>query len=255
MEPVIEVKHISKLYKVGEFGTGSFARDFQSWTARILGKEDPNTKINWDLFTEYLALNDINFSVNRGEAVGVIGANGAGKSTLLKILSRITLPTKGEAFIRGKVSSMLEVGTGFHPELTGRQNIYMNGAILGMKRKEIEEKLDEIIEFSEIANFIDTPVKRYSSGMYIKLAFSVAAHLDSEVIVIDEVLAVGDARFVEKSANKMKEIITREDRTILCVSHSMSTIKTVCSRCMLLDKGTLLYDGDVDTAINLYLEA
>lgn len=255
MEPVIEINHLSKQYRLGAIGSGSFLRDFQSWTARVLGKEDPNKKIEDDSYgKEFIALNDVNILINKGESVGIIGANGAGKSTLLKILSRITLPTKGAVTIRGKVSSMLEVGTGFHPDLTGRENIYMNGAILGMKKKEIDGKIDEIIEFSEIAEFIDTPVKRYSSGMYVKLAFAVSANLNSEIIIIDEVLSVGDARFQKKSADKIKEFIAIGDRTILCVSHNLTLIQSICSRCIVLKKGRVFFDGNVEKAVALYLE-
>jgi lipopolysaccharide transport system ATP-binding protein len=253
MYPVIEVKGVSKEYRLGAIGSGSFLRDFQSWTAHVFKREDPNSKIDeYVPDGEFTALDNVSFAISRGEAVGIIGANGAGKSTLLKILSRITLPSKGEAVLRGKVSSMLEIGTGFHPDLTGRENIYMNGAILGMRRSEISGKINKIIEFSEISKFIDTPVKRYSSGMYVKLAFAVSAHLNSEIIIIDEVLAVGDAKFIRKSADKMREIISNDNRTILCVSHDMTTIKRICSRCMVLDKGRLIFDGDVIEAISIY---
>lgn len=256
MNSAIEVRHMSKEYNLGVIGSGSFRKDFQSWTTRIMGREDPNQKIGVVRPTgKFLALNDVSLTVQKGEAVGIIGANGAGKSTLLKILSQITLPTSGEAYIYGKVSSMLEVGTGFHPELTGRENIYMSGAILGMKRREIDGKLDEIIEFSECAQFIDTPVKRYSSGMYVKLAFSVSSYLNSEIIIIDEVLSVGDARFRAKCLQKMKEIISDSDRTILCVSHSMNIIRSICSRVILLEKGFVAFEGNTDEGINLYLGA
>ena len=202
---------------------------------------------------KFIALDSVSFEVKRGETVGLIGSNGAGKSTLLKLISRITAPTRGTIYIGGRVSSMLEVGTGFHQELTGRENIYMNGSILGMSKREIDEKLESIIEFSECREFIDTPVKRYSSGMYVKLAFSVAAHLDSEIMIMDEVLAVGDVKFQQKCLNKMKEVAEKEGRTILYVSHNMDTIRTLCKRCLVLQSGQLVSDGTVEEAIKLYM--
>lgn len=201
----------------------------------------------------FVALNKVSFEVCRGETVGLIGPNGAGKSTLLKLISRITAPSQGKIYLDGRVSSMLEVGTGFHQELTGRENIYLNGSILGMSRQEIDRKMDSIIEFSECQAFIDTPVKRYSSGMYVKLAFSVAAHLESEIMIMDEVLAVGDMKFQQKCLNKMKEIAENEGRTILYVSHNMDTIHQLCRRCLVLNQGTLIFDGDVDEATRIYL--
>ena len=194
----------------------------------------------------FLVLDDVSFEVSKGECVGIIGHNGAGKSTLLKLISRITAPTSGDIWMNGRVASMLEVDTEFHGELTGRENIYMNGAILGMKKKEIDEKMEDIIEFSECRQFIDTPVKRYSSVMYVKLAFSVAAHLDSEIMIMDEVLAVGDINFQQKCLEKMRSVATEEGRTILYVSHNMSTIRTLCNRCMVLDHGKLNFDGDAE---------
>ncbi|EJW97552.1 polysaccharide ABC transporter ATP-binding protein, partial [gut metagenome] len=208
-EPVIEVRNVKKQYKLGQIGGGTLTADLQSWWARVLGKEDPNMPIGTDsrLFGKtFMALNGVDLTVYKGEALGVIGRNGAGKSTLLKLLSRITAPTSGEIRIKGRIASMLEVGTGFNGEMTGRENIYMNGAILGMTKAEVDKKLDQIIEFSECGDFIDTPVKRYSSGMFVKLAFAVAAHLDSEIMVMDEVLAVGDMKFQQKCLSKMSEV-------------------------------------------------
>ena len=201
----------------------------------------------------FLALDDISLDVKKGEALGIIGHNGAGKSTLLKLLSRVTAPSDGTISINGRVASMLEVGTGFHPELTGRENVYMNGSILGMTKAEIDKKFDEIVEFSEVAKFIDTPVKRYSSGMYVKLAFSVAAHLDSEIMIMDEVLAVGDMAFQRKCISKMRSAAKDEDRTVLYVSHNMSTIRNLCDRCIVMDHGSIIFNGDVEEAIALYL--
>lgn len=221
------------------------------------GKEDPNTIIGTDTRlwgTTFMALNGVSFSVRKGEAVGIIGRNGAGKSTLLKIISRITAPTEGEIRLRGRVASMLEVGTGFNGEMTGRENIYMNGAILGMTKAEVASKIDEIIAFSECGDFIDTPVKRYSSGMFVKLAFSVAAHLDSEIMVMDEVLAVGDMKFQQKCLGRMGDAANQEGRTVLYVSHNMSTIRQLCDRCVVLDQGRVIYDGDVEKAISIYMD-
>ena len=254
--PVIEVTGLKKQYKLGQIGGGTLTHDLQSWWARVRGKEDPNTVIGTDqrLFGQtFMALNGVDLTVYQGEALGIIGRNGAGKSTLLKLLSRITAPTEGEIKIRGRVASMLEVGTGFNNEMTGRENIYMNGAILGMTRAEIDAKLPQIIEFSECGDFIDPPVKRYSSGMFVKLAFAVAAHLDSEIMVMDEVLAVGDMKFQQKCLGKMGDAANHEGRTVLYVSHNMNTIRQLCTRCIVLDHGKVIYDGDVEEAINLYL--
>ena len=254
--PVIEVTGLKKQYKLGQIGGGTLTHDLQSWWARVRGKEDPNTVIGTDqrLFGQtFMALNGVDLTVYQGEALGIIGRNGAGKSTLLKLLSRITAPTEGEIKIRGRVASMLEVGTGFNNEMTGRENIYMNGAILGMTRAEIDAKLPQIIEFSECGDFIDTPVKRYSSGMFVKLAFAVAAHLDSEIMVMDEVLAVGDMKFQQKCLGKMSDVANQDGRTVLYVSHNMSTIRQLCTRCVVLDKGRVIFDGDVDEGIALYL--
>lgn len=257
-EPIIQVDHVGKKYRLGVIGGGTLQGDLQSWWARKRGKEDPNSKIGSKVYNkneQFWALKDLNFEIYKGETVGIIGHNGAGKSTFLKLLSRVTAPTEGEIRVDGRVSSMLEVGTGFHPELTGRENIYMNGAILGMTRSEVDKKIDDIIEFSECAQFIDTPVKRYSSGMYVKLAFAVAAHLDSEILVMDEVLAVGDMKFQQKCLGKMGNVASNDGRTVLYVSHNMSTIQKLCSRCIVLDHGQVIFDGDTDQAIDIYLSS
>ncbi len=250
----IKIENLRKQYKLGAIGGQTLNAELQSWWARVRGKEDPNMKIGQSAenFGEsFWALDGINLEIKKGEAVGIIGGNGAGKSTLLKILSRVTAPTEGDIWIDGRISSMLEVGTGFHGELTGRENIYMNGAILGMTRKEVDEKIESIIDFSECRQFIDTPVKRYSSGMYVKLAFAVASHLDAEIMVMDEVLAVGDMKFQKKCLGKMGDEAAR-GKTVLYVSHNMATIRSLCDRCIVLNKGTLIYDGDVETAISIY---
>ena len=256
-ELAIKIEHVSKEYRLGAIGGGTLKGDLQSWWARKRGKEDPNSKIGQrtdiKIGDRFLALDDINLEVKKGEAIGIIGHNGAGKSTLLKLLSRVTAPTDGVISIDGRIASMLEVGTGFHPELTGRENVYMNGAILGMTRAEIDKKFDEIVEFSEVAKFIDTPVKRYSSGMYVKLAFSVAAHLDSEIMIMDEVLAVGDMAFQRKCLSKMRSAAKDEGRTVLYVSHNMNTIRNLCDRCIVMDHGHIIFNGDVEEAIALYL--
>ncbi|MGN0994594.1 MAG: polysaccharide ABC transporter ATP-binding protein, partial [Butyricicoccus sp.] len=227
-----------------------------SWWARVRGKEDPNTKIGTDqrlVGQTFMALNGIDLTVYKGEALGIIGGNGAGKSTMLKLLSRVTAPTEGEIDIYGRIASMLEVGTGFNGEMTGRENVYLNGAILGMTKAEIDAKMEQIIEFSEVREFIDTPVKRYSSGMYVKLAFSVAAHLDSEIMIMDEVLAVGDMAFQKKCLDKMRDAAKQEGRTVLYVSHNMNTIRQLCDRCVVLDKGKVVFEGEVEEAIEVYL--
>lgn len=255
-ENVIEIDNIKKLYRLGTIGGGTLRGDLQSKWARLRHKEDPNIKIGQEMYTKnerFMALDGVSFNVKKGETVGLIGRNGAGKSTLLKLLSRVTSPTEGEIRIRGKVSSMLEVGTGFHPELTGRENIYLNGAILGMSRKEVDEKIDEIIDFSECEKFIDTPVKRYSSGMFVKLAFSVSAHLNSDIMLMDEVLAVGDMAFQKKCIDKMVSVARDEGKTIIYVSHNMQTIRQLCNRAIVLQNGQSVYDGDVEEAINIYL--
>lgn len=253
---VIKTENLTKEYRLGAIGSGTLRRDLQSWYAKKRGKENPNLKIGakeYDKYANFLALDGINIEINRGERVGIIGANGAGKSTLLKLLSRVTSPTDGQLSFRGRIASMLEVGTGFHGELTGRENIYLNGAILGMNRSEIDSKIENIIEFSECGKFIDTPVKRYSSGMFVRLAFAVASHLDAEIMIMDEVLAVGDMQFQKKCITKMRELALNENRTVLYVSHNMATIRELCSRCIVLDHGKVVFDGDVEKAIKIYL--
>ncbi len=255
-EVAIQLSGVKKMYKLGQIGGETLQADLQSWWARKRGKEDPNTKIGQEqrlVGQTFMALNGIDLTVYKGEALGIIGANGAGKSTMLKLLSRVTAPTEGEIDIYGRIASMLEVGTGFNGEMTGRENVYMNGAILGMTKAEIDKKMEDIIEFSEVREFIDTPVKRYSSGMYVKLAFSVAAHLDSEIMIMDEVLAVGDMAFQKKCLDKMREAAQKEGRTVLYVSHNMNTIRRLCDRCIVLDKGKIVFDGDVEEAIEVYL--
>ncbi len=252
----IRISGVKKMYRLGQIGGGTLTADLQSWWARVRGKEDPNTKIGTDQRlkgTTFMALSGIDLTVYKGEALGIIGGNGAGKSTLLKLLSRVTAPTEGEIDIYGRITSMLEVGTGFNGELTGRENIYMNGAILGMTKAEIDSKMEQIIEFSEVRDFIDTPVKRYSSGMYVKLAFSVAAHLDSEIMIMDEVLAVGDMAFQKKCLNKMSEAARVEGKTVLYVSHNMNTIRQLCTRCVVMNQGKIIFSGDVEEGIALYL--
>ena len=255
----IKVEHVSKEYRLGTIGGGTLRGDLQSWMARVQGKENPNTKIGSTLKARigerFLALDDVSFEVIKGEALGIIGHNGAGKSTLLKLLGRVTAPTKGKLSYNGRIASMLEVGTGFHGELTGRENVYMNGAILGMTKQEIDRKFDEIVRFAEIEQFIDTPVKRYSSGMYVKLAFAVAAHLDSEIMIMDEVLAVGDMNFQKKCLKRMRAAATEEGRTVLYVSHNMNTIRELCDRCIVLDHGRIIFDGAVENAIEIYIGA
>lgn len=255
-EIAIKLSGVKKQYKLGQIGGGTLTADIQSWWARKRGKEDPNTKIGSDqrlIGKTFMALNGIDLTVYKGEALGIIGGNGAGKSTMLKLLSRVTAPSEGEIDIYGRIASMLEVGTGFNGELTGRENIYMNGAILGMTKAEIDAKMEDIIDFSEVREFIDTPVKRYSSGMYVKLAFSVAAHLDSEIMIMDEVLAVGDMAFQKKCLDKMRDAAKKEGRTVLYVSHNMNTIRQLCDRCIVLEKGKIVFEGDVEEGIALYL--
>lgn len=254
---VIKIENVKKKYRLGLIGGTTLSAELQTWWANVRGKEDPNLKIGMNqakLGEEFYALDGINLEIHKGEAVGIIGHNGAGKSTLLKLLSSVTAPTEGVIKMKGRVSSMLEVGTGFHKELTGRENIYMNGAILGMSKKEVDSKIEEIIEFSECREFIDTPVKRYSSGMYVKLAFAVAAHLDAEILVMDEVLAVGDVKFQKKCLGKMDNAASTEGKTVLYVSHNMSTIRQLCTRCIVLNHGKVVFDGDVEEAIRVYME-
>lgn len=252
----IKIENVSKEYRLGAIGGGTLQGDLQTLWAKIRHKEDPNTIIGeaekGQKGDKFMALNDVSFQVKKGEALGIIGHNGAGKSTLLKLLCRVTAPSNGKISYNGRIASMLEVGTGFHPELTGRENVYMNGAILGMTKAEIDKKFNQIVEFAEMEKFIDTPVKRYSSGMYVKLAFSVAAHLDSEIMIMDEVLAVGDVNFQQKCLQKMRKVAKEEGRTVLYVSHNMATIKTLCDRCIVLKKGQIIFDGNVDDAINVY---
>ncbi len=256
-DTVVSVEHLSKQYRLGTIGGRTLRDDLTRAWARLRGQPDPLYKIgeenhgNHDSKTMW-ALRDVSFEVKQGEALGIIGRNGAGKSTLLKLLSRITAPTAGQVKVKGRVASLLEVGTGFHPELSGRENIYLNGAILGMRRIEIDHKFDEIVDFAEVENFIDTPVKRYSSGMYVRLAFAVAAHLEPEILVVDEVLAVGDAAFQKKCLGKMGDV-ARGGRTVLFVSHNMGAVKSLCSRCLFLDKGRMLCNDVPSTAIELYL--
>jgi lipopolysaccharide transport system ATP-binding protein len=260
-QPIIKVEELSKAYQIGQIGTGTISQDLERFfITKVLGKEDPFLKIGQtnDRSTKgdsniVWSLQDINFEVNQGDAVGIIGKNGAGKSTLLKLLSRVTSPTTGQIKVRGRIASLLEVGTGFHPELTGRENIYLNGSILGMRKKEITRKLDEIIDFSGVERYIDTPVKRYSSGMYVRLAFAVAAHLESEILIVDEVLAVGDAEFQKKCLGKMGDISKGEGRTVLFVSHNMAAVKTLCSRGVVLENGTLGFKGQVNESVDYYL--
>ena len=258
---ILKAENISKQYRLGTVGTGTIKHDFNRFWHRIRGKEDPYLKVgavndrSSKAKEEYVwALRDINFEVQEGEVLGIIGKNGAGKSTLLKILSRVTSPTTGVIKTKGRIASLLEVGTGFHPELTGRENIYLNGAILGMTRAEITAKLDEIIEFSGCEMYIDTPTKRYSSGMTVRLAFAVAAHLEPDILVVDEVLAVGDAEFQKKAIDKMKDISTSDGRTVLFVSHNMASIQNLCTRVMLLNNGTVDLIGETEKVINYYLK-
>ena len=260
MSVVIKVENLSKQYRLGNVGTGSLAHDVNRAWHRLRGNEDPYLKIGETNdrtqkgSSEYVwALKDINFEVKQGEVLGIIGRNGAGKSTLLKILSRTTSPTTGSVKIKGRVASLLEVGTGFHPELSGRENIFLNGAILGMTRQEIKRKFDEIVDFAGVERYIDTPVKRYSSGMYVRLAFGVAAHLDSEILIVDEVLAVGDAEFQKKCLGKMGEVSKGEGRTVLFVTHNMQTVKVLCPQSILLNEGKILYTGNSDQVVNQYL--
>ena len=258
-ETIIEVSHVVKEYQLGSIGGKTLKSELQSRMARLKKKEDPNSLVGStqpeNMGERFRALDDISFSVKKGEALGIIGHNGAGKSTLLKLLSRVTAPTSGEIGYNGRIASMLEVGTGFHPELTGRENVYLNGAILGMTKAEIDLKFDEIVEFAEMEKFIDTPVKRYSSGMYVKLAFAVAAHLDSEILVMDEVLAVGDMKFQQKCLGKMGDASVNEGKTVLYVSHNMNTIRSLCTRCIVLDHGKIIFDGEPEEAITIYSES
>lgn len=257
---VIKVENLSKLYRLGQVGTGSIFHDVNRWWHGVIGKEDPYMRVGEENDrtqrgkSDYVwALKGINFDVQQGEVLGIIGRNGAGKSTLLKILSRTTSPTTGSIKVKGRIASLLEVGTGFHPELSGRDNIFMNGTILGMTRAEIKSKFDEIVAFAGVERYLDTPVKRYSSGMYVRLAFAVAAHLESEILIVDEVLAVGDAEFQKKCLGKMKDVSEKQGRTVLFVSHNMQAIKNLCERSLIFEKGIINYDGSSKKAIENYL--
>lgn len=258
---VIKVADISKQYRLGDVGTGSMKDDFKRFRYNLIGKEDPFLTIGEEndrsssSKSDYVwALRNINFEVKHGEILGIIGRNGAGKSTLLKILSRTTGPTIGSVKMKGRIASLLEVGTGFHGELSGRENIYLNGAIMGLRKHEITKKLDEIIDFAGVERYIDTPVKRYSSGMYVRLAFAVAAHLEPDIMIVDEVLAVGDAEFQKKCLGKMKDVSNKEGRTVLFVSHNMTAIKTLCNRTLLLENGQLVADGETHHIVNKYFQ-
>lgn len=258
MSELIRIENVSKRYRLGTINRGMLVKDLQSWWARRTGKEDPHSVIGEhrdriEKGSEFWALRNIDLSINQGDTVAIIGRNGAGKSTLLKVLSRTTSPTAGRIMTRGRISSLLEVGTGFHPELTGRENVFLNGAILGMSQREVRAKFDEIVEFSEIGEFIDTPVKRYSSGMYVRLAFAVAAHLDPEVLIVDEVLAVGDTNFQKKCLGKLNDV-NKEGRTVVFVSHNMAMLTTLCKFGVVLDAGGIVYPkGDIGPAIDCYL--
>lgn len=260
---VIKIENLSKIYRLGEIGTGTLSHDLNRWwQMNIRGKDDPyalvggvNDRTAKARKGEHIAaLKDINLEVKQGEVLGIIGKNGAGKSTLLKVLSRVTSPTTGSISVKGRLASLLEVGTGFHPEMTGRENIYMNGTIMGMRKWEISRKLEEIVEFAGVAKYLDTPVKRYSSGMKVRLGFAVAAHLEPEILVVDEVLAVGDAEFQKKAIGKMQDVSTNDGRTVLFVSHNMASVKTLCTRGIILQNGELWKEGDISEVINSYLQ-
>ncbi|MBR8535748.1 ABC transporter ATP-binding protein [Carboxylicivirga sediminis] len=259
---VIKIENLSKIYRLGEVGTGTLSHDLNRFVRmNILGQDDPYAKVGHvndrtqkaEKGELVAALRDINLEVKEGEVLGIIGKNGAGKSTLLKLLSRVTSPTTGSIKVKGRLASLLEVGTGFHPEMTGRENIYMNGTIMGMRKWEIDRKLDEIVEFAGVAKYLDTPTKRYSSGMTVRLGFAIAAHLEPEILVVDEVLAVGDAEFQKKAIGKMQDVSQNQGRTVLFVSHNMASIQYLCNRALVLQNGGYLFDGDVSDGINLYL--
>lgn len=259
MAVAIKVEHLSKAYQLGEIGTGTISRDLERWFAKVRGKEDPFLKIGEtnDRTSKggsdvVWSLKDINFDIQQGDAVGIIGRNGAGKSTLLKLLSRVTAPTTGNIKVKGRIASLLEVGTGFHPELTGKENIFLNGAILGMRKREIARKFDAIVDFAGVERYVDTPVKRYSSGMYVRLAFAVAAYLESEILIVDEVLAVGDAEFQKKCLGKMSEVSKGEGRTVLFVSHNMASVKQLCNCGFVLNNGSLVFTGTQTGAVTYY---
>lgn len=263
MSEVIRVKNLSKLYRVGEIGTGTLSHDINRFWARLRGREDPFSKVGAvndrtkkaEKGEHVWALKDINFEVQQGEVLGVIGKNGAGKSTLLKLLSRVTSPTQGEVRIKGRVASLLEVGTGFHPEMTGRENIYMNGTIMGMRRHEIKAKLDDIVDFAGVAKYLDTPTKRYSSGMTVRLGFAIAAFLEPEILIVDEVLAVGDAEFQKRAIGKMQDVSKGEGRTVLFVSHNMNSVQKMCSRGVILEQGSIIMQGEVVKVVEEYLNS
>ncbi len=257
----IEVVSISKQYRLGQIGTGTISHDLNRFWHKMRGKPDPYLKVGESndrtkkSESNYVwSLRDLSFSVEKGDALGIIGRNGAGKSTLLKILSKVTKPTTGSIRVNGRIASLLEVGTGFNPEMTGRENIYLNGAILGMRKHEIDRKLDQIVDFSGVERYLDTPVKRYSSGMYVRLAFAVAAHLESEILIVDEVLAVGDAEFQKKCLGKMGEVSQGEGRTILFVSHNMGSLRQLCNKGILLEQGVLTCTGSIDEVVSKYLK-
>ena len=259
-DTIIKVEELSKQYRLGEVGTGMLSHDINRWWHRLRGKENPYLRIGVENDrtkkgdADYVwALKDINFEVRQGEVLGIIGRNGAGKSTLLKILSRTTTPTTGSVKVKGRIASLLEVGTGFHPELSGRDNIFLNGAILGMTKQEIKRKFDEIVAFAGVERYIDTPVKRYSSGMYVRLAFAVAAHLEPEILIVDEVLAVGDTEFQKKCLGKMKDVSDREGRTVLFVSHNMTAINSLCVKGLILQNGKVMKYGSTEECVRLYL--
>lgn len=256
----IEVNNLSKMYRLGAVSTGTLSHDLNRWWHTVRGLEDPYKKVaeanarDAKGDSEYVwSLKDISFSVAQGEILGIVGRNGAGKSTLLKVLSKVTGPTSGSIKMKGRVASLLEVGTGFHPELTGRENLFLNGAILGMTKQEIRSKFDEIVAFSGVERYIDTPVKRYSSGMYVRLAFAVAAHLEPEILIVDEVLAVGDAEFQKKCLGKMKDVSDKEGRTVLFVSHNMTAVKSLCTKGLQLHHGNVKTMGEIDTVIDSYI--
>jgi lipopolysaccharide transport system ATP-binding protein len=258
MSVAIKGEKISKEYRLGIINHGMLYKDMQSWMARRLGRPDPHSKLGADTtlggLDRFWALKDISFEIQQGDRIGLVGRNGAGKSTLLKILSRITAPTEGVIKIKGRITSLLEVGTGFHPELSGRDNVYLNGAILGMKRKEVARNFDEIVAFSEIEKFIDTPVKRYSSGMYVRLAFAVAAHLDSEILLADEVLAVGDVAFQKKCLGKMEDVSRNQGRTVVFVSHNTGAVRQLCESGIYLENGTIAVQGSIQEALGAYMK-
>lgn len=261
MSLALRLENLGKRYRLGVINRGMLYKDLQSWWAKVRGREDPNSPVHLrhvrsarKVGDAFWAFRNVSFDVKQGEILGIIGRNGAGKSTLLKVLSQITAPSEGQVRLNGRVASLLEVGTGFHGELTGRENIYLNGAILGMTRAEVRARFDEIVEFAEVGPFVDTPVKRYSSGMYVRLAFAVAAHLQPDILIVDEVLAVGDAAFQKKCLGRMDEAAFKEGRTILFVSHNMTSVRTLCTRAILLENGTLAMDGPAGEVVDHYLE-